>query len=290
MNNTIYYTLNKLNALIKQTPPSTIEKIVLIGGQALIAWVQVFNIEELTGEEFVHLASDDLDFMGSKTAVEECAACWHGRAIYPEQDDQTPCTGRVVLAQSNENGEPEVVDFLGATYGIPTDDVRKYVDTISNYGDEGYYYVLSPPLCLLSRIKNLTGYIRAKGSEHKAREVTRIKTAITITRKYMETLAQWDLEKGESRHTKAIVNYLLKTILKDKDTLYVAVEYGIDFNPLFSIKVRSVNPRIYDLNIIMSMDKFNSKVQKKIRSRDVRSQQQLKKQQRLQSLDNRNMN
>lgn len=65
MNNTIYYTLNKLNALLKQTPPSTIEKIVLIGGQALIAWVQVFNIEELTGEEFVHLASDDMDFMGS---------------------------------------------------------------------------------------------------------------------------------------------------------------------------------------------------------------------------------
>jgi len=40
----------------------------------------------------------------------------------------------------------------------------------------------------------------------------------------------------------------------------------------------------------MSMDKFNSKVQKKIRFRDVRLQQQLKKQQRLQLLDNRNMN
>lgn len=281
MSEGLYYTLNKLSKLISQTPQETVDKIILIGGQALIAWVQAYNIDELTGEQFDHLASDDMDFMGNKIAVEECAAYWKGEAIFPAQDDHTPNTGAVKLAEKNQYGDPEIVDFLGATYGIPTEQVERYVDTISYYGDQGYYYVLSPPLCLLSRIKNITGYLKGASKDHIAREVTRIKMAVTITRKYLEELAQNDLEENESIRTKRLVNYLIKTILKDRNTKYVAVEYNIDFNLLFSKKIRSVNPDIYDLHITMAMDKFNATVQNKIRSRDIRLQQQLKKQRRL---------
>lgn len=284
MSDTLYYTLNKLNKLISQTPQETVDKIILIGGQALIAWVQAYNINELTGEQFDHIASDDMDFMGSKIAVEECAAYWKGTAIFPSQDDNTPNTGAIMLAETNQHGEPELVDFLGATYGIPTEQVEKYVDTLSYFGDQGYYYVLSPPLCLLSRIKNLTGYLRGASAHHKAREVSRIKMAITITRKYLEDIAQGDLESGSSKSTKHLVNYLTKTILKDRDAIHVAVKYGIDFSQLFSVKVKSVNPLIYDSHIHMSMARFNAKVEKKIRSRNMRTQQQLKKEARLKTL------
>ncbi len=276
MKDSLYYTLAKLTELISKTPEETVDKIILIGGQALIAWIHAFNINELTGEAYDNLASDDMDFMGSMVAVSECARCWNGHAIYPSINDSTIQTGRVILAQTNEAGEPQVVDFLGAAYGIPTEDVHKYSDKIS-IDNDSFYYVISPPLCLMSRIKNLTGYLRGENEKVKAREVSRIHSVITITRKYIEFLVEQDLQQGESRATKAVVNYLVKTILNDKDAKFVAVEYGIKFDGLFPRKIRSVNSDIYDKLVLISLARFNRKTEKKVRSRKTMRQQKLKK-------------
>lgn len=281
MNRNLYHTLSQLNKLIGKTPGETSNKITLIGGQALIAWVHAFGIEDFSNQEYDFLASDDLDFIGNQLAITECAACWNGRVVLPTIDDSTPQTGQIVLVEQNEKGEAQVVDFLGAAYGIPAADVQNYSDRISIEGG-GHYFVISPPICLMSRIKNITGYLRNAEEQMHLREVSRIKSAITITARYMEYLATQDISDGTTRRTKDAVRYLIKTLLVNKDTASVSVSHGINFDGIFPIAIRTVQSEIYDKSIIPALEKFNQAVAKKIRSNALRLQQKEQKKLRLQ--------
>jgi hypothetical protein len=284
MSRQIYETLIQLNKLIEKTPQVTLDKIILIGGQALILWADIFNIDTLTAEAIANLASDDMDFMGSQIAVSECAKHWKGKAIFPSKDDATPNSGQVVLAEQNDQGEFIVVDFLGKTYGIATSEVENYSDTVGN--NEGHLYrVISPPLCLLSRIKNLTGYLRGEPEQIRAREASRVRSAIAITRQYLIYQANADLQEGNTTlRTRSVVNYLIKHVLNDADAINVSSQYQIDFTDIFPAIIASVCKKTYDQNITRKLARFKSKVEKKTRAKQIRIKQKQQREARLTQL------
>lgn len=278
----LYSTLAELHKLIDKTPDTTSDKIILIGGQALIVWVHAFQIEDFSPSAYDNLSSDDLDFIGEQQAVVECARCWNGKASLPDVNDSTPQTGRVILAEHNEKGEMMTVDFLGAAYGIPSKDAEKYSDKLT-LGSGAFFQVISPPLCLLSRIKNLTGYLRGADELIHKREVSRIQSAIAITGRYVQQLAEYDISEGVTERTKTVVNYLVKSILKDNDTIAVANKYDIDFSSVFPELIAQVHPDIYSKLIINALEQFNDKVNRKKSAEKIRAQQKSQKLARLRS-------
>lgn len=281
MPKTLFHSLNQMHTLIEKTPQNLSDKIILIGGQALIAWVHAYNIDTLTGEQYINLASDDIDFMGSKASVIECATCWSGQAILPTMDDNTEQTGRVRLTELNTKGEAQVVDFLGKTYGIPTCDVEKWCDKLVINNSEKSVQVISPPLCLLSRIKNLTGYMKNSCETNKARELSRVKSAITITHSYVIDIVKYDLENNSNMATKKVVRYLTKTLLKDKEVIKLSSLYSIDFDDIFPEIIKRVDPNIYNQDATTSLNKFKNAVDKKTKSRTLRERQKAQKLHRL---------
>ncbi|MFC4701507.1 hypothetical protein ACFO4O_15195 [Glaciecola siphonariae] len=77
MNNTIikpFDTLEKATKLLSVIPQELADRLVLIGGQALLIWGEYYLIDRLTGEQFESLASDDLDFMGRTPEVIDCTS------------------------------------------------------------------------------------------------------------------------------------------------------------------------------------------------------------------------
>jgi len=83
-------TLEEATKLLSVIPQELADRLILIGGQALLLWGEYYLIDKLTGKQLESLASDDLDFMGRKPEVEDCANAWHGEARLPDIDDHTP--------------------------------------------------------------------------------------------------------------------------------------------------------------------------------------------------------
>jgi len=66
--------------------------MVLVGGQSLCFHVAMYS------NKFPHLRNDnwssttkDIDFLGSKDAVDKCSKAWGGEAIYPGKWDNFVC-------------------------------------------------------------------------------------------------------------------------------------------------------------------------------------------------------
>ena len=69
-------TLNEAERLLSKLPQDLADRIVLIGGQALLLWAEHYLIDQLTGLQSESLSSDDLDLMGRRPEVIECARIW----------------------------------------------------------------------------------------------------------------------------------------------------------------------------------------------------------------------
>lgn len=57
-----FSTLAEAQKLLSQLPQELADRIVLIGGQALLLWAEYYLIDQATGLQYELLASDDLDF------------------------------------------------------------------------------------------------------------------------------------------------------------------------------------------------------------------------------------
>jgi hypothetical protein len=195
-------------------------EIILIGGQALYLWASRYLIDEMTLEEFAHVTSFDLDFLGKKVAIEQCAEAWGGTFKLPGFDDFTPQSGKIAL--EDEDGHPVSIDFLGKVDGISDSDLLKGLDLIPLSYNENVVEVplLSPPLCLQARIYNALhrGYSDARH----AREIVRVALAIKATKYYISEL----LEAGRVRPGLKILKYL-KKIMLSQDARRLYRDYGI---------------------------------------------------------------
>lgn len=136
--------------------------VVLVGGQAVSFWASYYARRASALAAGAPYASKDIDFIGSRLAVEECARRLHGTAKVATFDDaNTPNTGVVVFV--DDDGHQRQIDFLGSVAGVP----ETYYDSIeAAIVDEhampvATLHVMDPISCLKARAYNvvhLPGY------------------------------------------------------------------------------------------------------------------------------------
>lgn len=246
-----FRTLQEATNLLSKVPQSLADRLVLIGGQALLLWASHYLIDELTGLQSESLASDDLDLLGRAPEVTECARVWHGTAKLPEIDDHTPQSGIVMM---NNNGVYDIVDFLPEVYGITQNEVLKYSD-IMLFGDNKVR-VLSPPLCLKSRIQNLYGL--GYSEEKKQRELIRVISAISICRWYLIDLCN---TRETARSVPNAITYITNNILMSNAAIAISAQFEIDLSEMYPMKIiESINADITDRFLAHRLRKYRQKV------------------------------
>lgn len=253
-----FATLSEAENLLSNITSDLEEHLVLIGGQALLLWAEHYLINPEDGYQYDFLASDDLDLMGRRPAVEACAQAWGGTAVFPSPDDQTPNSGIVYL--DDTGGLSRTVDFLSNVHGISEVEVKKYSDLMV-FGKRKVK-VLSPPLCLKSRIHNL--HSLNYGEVKKARELKRIRAAIEVSNWYLlDSINQKDV-----RVLANAVKYLMRQVLLSREALMVSAEHQLNLMEVFPIKaIQGFCPNISDKYLAIWGAKYQDSVSKRFAAR-----------------------
>jgi hypothetical protein len=141
---------------IRQILENGSEDAVLVGGQALALWSQVYELT--TPTELSSGISADMDFIGSVRAAKAL-----GRALNSgggtwklhqvDSDDFTPQTAKLSLAVKDE-GYKEI-DFLWAIVGVDTDQVKNRAVEMTLPGVSRGVKIIHPLDLLASRLHNL---------------------------------------------------------------------------------------------------------------------------------------
>lgn len=162
--------------------------IVLIGGQALNYWCQVYadRVQEL--REAAPFTSKDLDFCATKTEAPELARRVRGRVKIATLDDNTP--NSAVILYTDKSGTERQIDFLAQVAGLP--DTKKLREGAIELGVKAgrigqTVLVINPVQCLICRAHNVVtlpryydtphGRQQLSASIHCAREFIRDMTA-----------------------------------------------------------------------------------------------------------------
>ena len=129
---------------------------VLVGGQALALWTQIYHI--LPPDELSAGISADIDFIGSVSAAKtvgqalnRSGGSWILHQVGP--DDATPPTAKLSLSVK-EAGYKEI-DFLWAIVGVDTDRVKTRAVEMTLPGLSRGVKIIHPLDLLASRLHNL---------------------------------------------------------------------------------------------------------------------------------------
>lgn len=216
-----------LKDLIQALDAETQARIAIIGGQALSIWASHYLLDELTGEELAYLASDDLDFLGRRPEIEKCAAAWNVSPIYPDASSVSPNSGIIFIDHdlsnnllTDEHGNPVtvMVDFLPFVHGVPDSELEKGFDKLILDGHA--LRILTPVLCLKSRLKNLYSLHYATGLIE--RERIRIGVAARVVRQYILDMLSDPVNR---RKALRLVNMLLR-MFAESWCVNIAVKYN----------------------------------------------------------------
>lgn len=127
---------------------------IVIGGQSIGIWAELFHGENQTLDAMSPLTSKDIDFLhdlGAERALE--AALRHGRLIIPGVDDSTP---EAAVVTGYLGDKKVTIDFLGSVLGVDTEMVRKRSIKISDPEKQSVSITLMHPLdCVRSRLSNV---------------------------------------------------------------------------------------------------------------------------------------
>jgi hypothetical protein len=218
---------------IAPTPPLTYEQttrvlarlagvgdIVLVGGQAVNFWAGMY--EDTTPElaDNGPYTSKDIDFAGSKEAVQECAARLGGRARLATLDDHSPSTGLVLFV--DEDGYERQIDFLGMVAGVEDKKVfdTSFLATIldENGQPASRFRVMHPEQCLESRLYNVAhlGY-------HHTHGLNQLRAAILCAREFAREREDYPTAKDLLRFNDRIIS-----MARWGEGVLVYVRHGID--------------------------------------------------------------
>ncbi|MDB4962511.1 MAG: hypothetical protein JWP01_2510 [Myxococcales bacterium] len=130
------------------------ERLVLVGGQALSFWAEHYAARFAIGEP---VNSTDIDFCGLSDAVNIAAARLDGEGRVPKPFSNTPNTGIVEFVDAN--GYARVMDFLFDPFGLQYDEVHHWAVNVDvpHLGGTLSFKVMHPVHCLESRIANVGG-------------------------------------------------------------------------------------------------------------------------------------
>lgn len=204
--------IKTVKSLLSELPEDARNETVLVGGQALALWADHYKNERIFKDNTLIL-SHDIDFIGSHNNLEKMASAWRAISVH-KNNNFDPSTNMGTFLFNDPEGKERIVDVLSLIHGVDNKDVERFTDkiSISSKGKKISLNILSPPLCLLSRVKNLELY-KKQGRQSKVdrEEKVRIPLAKEITRNYINNL----LDNGQVRDSLKIAEFLGKKMLAD---------------------------------------------------------------------------
>lgn len=205
---------------VRQILENSSENAVLVGGQALALWSQIYHVlppHELTGG-----ISADIDFIGSVSAAKAVGqalnrngASWTLHRVDP--GDATPQTAKLSLTVQDA-GYKEI-DFLGAIVGVDTGKVKARAVEMKLPGLPRGLRIIHPIDLLASRLHNLADI----PSKRDAQGVAQGRLAISVVRAF---ISQAHSTLGERDVFPFIEE--IRRIALDKKLGRVYYEYGFD--------------------------------------------------------------
>ena len=169
--------------------------------------------------------------MGRRPEVIECARIWGGEYRIPEMDDHSPQSGIVFLNNKGTIEDSEAVDFLPTVYGLTPKEVHAHSDKMRFGENEVVVKVMSPPLCLKSRIENLNGL--HYGEEKAQREILRITSATSIIYHWLIDFCN---NTEDHRPVAKAVTYIMDNILLSPSSIKICAKYSIDLSCSFPLR------------------------------------------------------
>ncbi|MGH8261511.1 MAG: hypothetical protein ACREUG_17665, partial [Steroidobacteraceae bacterium] len=141
---------------VRQILESSGDDVVLVGGQALALWSQVYHV--LPPDELSGGISADIDFLGSVSAAKAVGRALNHRGgswrlHEVEAGDATPQTAKLSLAVKDE-GYKEI-DFLWAIVGVDSDQVKARAVEMRRPDLPRGVKIIHPLDLLASRLHNL---------------------------------------------------------------------------------------------------------------------------------------
>lgn len=147
------FKLSEVSEVICKISESESDKFVLIGGQALNFWAELYLDNK---RDLAPLASKDIDFLvnGSETDLIKMKEGFEGKLLLQDNIESVHCA---VLIVENFQKKYEIqIDFLSAVHGLRIKDILRKVETVEFHGKK--LSILHPVDCLKSRINNLVSF------------------------------------------------------------------------------------------------------------------------------------
>lgn len=178
---------------VRQVLESSSGDAVLVGGQALALWSQIYHVQppdELSGG-----ISADVDFIGSAgaartvgQALNRSGGDWKLHEVDPR--DATPQTAKLSLTVKDQ-GYKEI-DFLGAIVGLNTNQVKTRAVEMRAPGLSRGVKIIHPLDLLTSRLHNLSDI----PDKRDVQGVAQARLAIRVVRAFISE-AHGTLEEGD---------------------------------------------------------------------------------------------
>ncbi|MDP2759913.1 MAG: hypothetical protein Q8O64_05835 [Sideroxyarcus sp.] len=155
------------------------EDIILVGGQSVLFWVEIFDIP-LPKE--LPILTEDVDFIASMSdivdAEDAISPVFDMKLAIASMDETSPNSGKMTIKY------PDVgkvnVDFLRMITGLSVEEATKDPFPMNIDGD--VIQVLSPILLLKSKISNIGYHLSKRNDEG----IAQGRLAVAIARRYLE--------------------------------------------------------------------------------------------------------
>ncbi len=159
---------------------------VLVGGQALVFWVEHFKIDPMAGQhEDVAFVSRDVDFLGRREHVKILADAISGIADYPSKKALTILCGQVFLVKAEDKTFMNI-DVIHRIGNMDSAAVRRRAVQAAVQGKS--FLVMHPLDVFVSRLENFRN-IHEKQNENGLRQVA---LAIEVAKTFVAEAAQRD--------------------------------------------------------------------------------------------------
>jgi hypothetical protein len=208
------------------------DRLILVGGQALIVWMLKYDIDAEPSES--PQLTQDVDFVGLTVEARQLAKLLDNASVMvPTMDDATPNSAVVTWTpqagapakdvRRDKKDEPKVerkllIDFLIGVLGVDDRDVRNLAVSVQAK-DWPAIRVLHPINCLQSRLVNLHRLSNKRDSNG----ITQAKVAIDVVRCFIDEILA---SEGETMAGRAVDKVL--DIAALPEGLFALQEYGID--------------------------------------------------------------
>jgi len=231
------------------------KELTLIGGQALCFWYEYYSdiYDDVQNNNWL-ISTADIDFMANQETLRQCANAWNAKSEIPTLDSHTPNSGIVLI---DHDGQQLRIDFLWNVQGLTKTEVEVERLEMLIYSDDNEkipFYILSPYLCLVSRISNIL--ILRRTDIH---SIEQLQASIEVVRFHITHL----LESENEKEARIVAEKVFKLAKSTTNGIKIFIDFGINIFqaiPKSELFTKKFNEERYPRMTKIINDKYTHKI------------------------------